>query len=179
MAALLIIGIILLIAGAGLIVWSQILKKQDDPQNAAARSWPEAPAHVVNAWVEPLSSAPGAPPMGFEPRIHYRYQLGGRDYDGYRIAFADLRGPDHHQAGARLAAYPIGSWIRIRYNPAQPEESVAEVRSSSVNMILIIGMVLVGLGTLLLVIAAIMGGGSNGDHDYDSHHRRRYRPRRH
>lgn len=58
------------------------------------------------------------------PRITYQYGVGGRVYQGKRIAFYKHR----TGLGAQelVARHPVGSLVQVRYDPARPEEAVLD-----------------------------------------------------
>ena len=62
----------------------------------------------------------------YEPRLAYRYVVAGEIYVGTVGRTGGFGYRDRAQAEAKLAAYPVGSTVTVRFNPARPSHSVLE-----------------------------------------------------
>jgi hypothetical protein len=164
MAKLLFLGIFLLAVGIGFFFYYRRVGRDTTGQIAAARSWQEATAVVDMA--EATNRLQGSlagdlllgPSFSNYPRLYirYRFQVGGRTYQGTRFSFGPTD-TSWGQAKRFRAAYTPGKWIKIRYNPANPSDCVVEPRLlSSVTPALIITPIvaLMGVG---IIVAALAG----------------------
>ena len=63
------------------------------------------------------------------PVVQYSYQVGGRSYQGSRIA----PGPEVGGTGAGkiIERYPVNSQVTVYYNPQNPSDAVLETKAPS------------------------------------------------
>jgi hypothetical protein len=171
------LGIFIALIGVFLLVWSLKGGGQAKKDIAAALAWPEATAVVVAHDVETHRQFAGRNVYSCEPKLRYRFQVGGTEYDGDRLRFGYVRTNTDHQARQLMAPYPLGSWIRIRFNPYNPAESVVELKqSTNQTWSVVVGAILIALGLGLTAAAA---SGALGEHRSGGHYNGRpYRPHR-
>ena len=86
-------------------------------------AWRVTDGVVVSSGLTPPMLRP-APPRQL-PAVRYRYEVAGRSFERWfehtRVEYDDA------DAGAQVAArYPVGSPLRIWYDPTAPERAVAE-----------------------------------------------------
>ncbi len=79
----------------------------------------------------------------------YKYTVGGREYDGYRVGFGRFGGsrygPDR---------YVQGDAVTVWYDPDRPERAVLETGPAFENyLLLVLGALLLGTGIFLFVQA--------------------------
>lgn len=186
------LGIFVLLLGIGVLVWAIRVGGRGPSQAAAALHWPQVPATVtasgVHDWrmggaafaMDILSLATNTGPQtryarSFTPVIGYRYELGGRTYEGNRLRFGIVKTASASAAAAMLAPYPVGAQIPVRFNPQRPEESVVEpvaTRTHIGPMIFAPILIVVGLVILVLAASGIMNNGARSS--YSSGYHRRY-----
>ena len=89
---------------------------------AAVSQWPSTMGTVLMSTLERrYSSESGTVDY---PVVQYSYQVGGKNYQGSRLA----PGPEVGGTGAGkvVARYPIGAQVMVFYNPQNPTEAVLE-----------------------------------------------------
>ena len=90
----------------------------------ASRSWPTVPGRVVRSEIRTNRKANGLP--GFRTLVRYEYVVDGEEYEGRELAGGDFPYRSAHRATRRLAAYPVGAAVTVRYDPTEPEIAVLE-----------------------------------------------------
>jgi hypothetical protein len=86
----------------------------------ASLSWPACEGVILRADVERTLTTRGEE---FNSRVTYRYEVGGRQFEGDRISYP--RTSDSYSTAAPLlervrAQYPVGKPCTVYYNPADP-----------------------------------------------------------
>jgi hypothetical protein len=120
-------------------------------KGALTLRWPRAQATIIDADLR-LMTAPSQndrkPPDQWNTfRVHYRYNVGGRDYLGGRVEPDDLG--MQNSAGARRMQerHPVGSMAEVVYDPNDPAIAYLEPGPSSFSLALVgIGVVIGGAG---------------------------------
>ena len=161
--ALIFLAIFLLAVGAGFLLWGLSARRKADALEAAARSWPVAPGVVVAAHVGTSLAHGAALVTGqiqdrsrhyYTPVVQYRYTVGTQEYEGNRLRFGWLTCQNAAEAQRILAAYPVGRQLAVRFDPANPANSVLEVAAANKNAMVGIvcgaGAILFGLVMLLI-----------------------------
>ena len=95
----------------------------------------------------------------YEPKVAYRYTVGGRELAGSRINFAPHHFASEKKAKAVIAPYAVGASVVVAYDPADSRNSVLdrETRPSKVSLgaitfwvsaaiLLVVGLVLLAVG---------------------------------
>jgi hypothetical protein len=120
---------LMLIGGLGLIfivlnaVFLGILYFTQRKMNAVAK-WPYVMGTVKTSTTEYRDSGEGG---AYYPVVHYSYQVSGQPFDGYRIApGGEIGGVG---AGKVAARYPVGSHVKVFYNPQKPTEAFLEKKA--------------------------------------------------
>ncbi len=111
----------------------------------AARSvhWPE----VAGTVIESRSGTAGRGRQhGAWKELTYRYEAGGRQYEGGQVTMGDVMDRDAILDLPR--AYPPGSTVTVRHDPARPSRAVLEPGVSSAHW----------AGLFLPTILTLMGG---------------------
>ena len=95
---------------------------------AAVTKWPTTTGTVLMSTLESRRTNNGRHAQ--YPVVLYSYQVGGRSYEGNRIA----PGPEVGGTGApkRLAKYGTGTQVTVYYNPNDPSDAVLETTVSSI-----------------------------------------------
>lgn len=94
----------------------------------AAESWPGTLGTIVSSEVaiEEDRDTDGDRTTWYVPRVVYTYTAGGRQHEGRRIRFGQLRFGSAKKAEAALAPYRAGGSAPVRYNPDDMAECVLE-----------------------------------------------------
>ena len=81
---------------------------------------------VVKSEFDAAGSGDGVPPVELHSAsILYRYQVGGKEYDGRRIEFGPITASSSKAPAADgVASYPAGKVIRVSVSPSRPSLSV-------------------------------------------------------
>lgn len=158
--ALIFLGVFLLLTGGGFFIWGLMKQSKTQASAAIATAWPAVPGVVVSSGVTDelpiaalFAAGAGAPGRSryFLPHVRYRYTV-GRDYEGTRIRFGSLNCRSSAAARAIVQPYPANAPVMVRYDPANPAESVLELQTSSGNAkVAIVFGVIMALGGLLLL----------------------------
>ena len=120
---------LMLIGGLGIIfivlnaVFLGILYFTQRKMNAVAK-WPYVMGTVKTSTTEYRDSGEGG---AYYPVVHYSYQVGGQPFEGYRIAPGGEVGGVG--AGKVAARYPVGSHVKVFYNPQKPAEAFLEKKA--------------------------------------------------
>jgi hypothetical protein len=144
--------ILLVLAGIGALVFLHFRKV--GPAKAAA-NWPAAPGVMLATTVR--EPAPGGP-AHYQPLVHYRYHVGGRDLEGVQLRLDRTVTHDRNKAYADIAPYPPGAPVQVRYNPMRPEESVLEVIAARSPFLVIAGGAVLALVLGIAAVAAMENG---------------------
>lgn len=162
--ALVFLAIFLLVVGGGFLLWGLSARRKGDAWEAAARSWPVAPGVVVSAYVGAGYVEGTAMVTGHlqdrgrhyhTPVVQYRYTVGAQEYEGNRLRFGWLTCRTNAEAQRILAAYPVGRQLAVRFDPANPAESVLEVAAANSNAMvgIICGAGAMAFGLVMLLIS--------------------------
>jgi hypothetical protein len=127
----------ILITGVILVIFSS----NDISEALVRRSWPTTMAVVVDATI--------TGERAYNPQINCEYKVEGKDY----TLISNLKTPGfgrkrsrHQTSEIILNEYPVGSNVRIRYNPNNPGE--AYIRTGPYWS----DYMKISLGTLLLIL---------------------------
>lgn len=124
----------------------------------ASETWPTASGQVLSCdvIVEESTDRQEGTTTWYNPVVNYAYSVAGRDLQGSRLRFGNVRSASRKKAEAALGAYPSGGTISVRYNPDKPEECVLESRKPGPTYLLMaaIGIFVFALGAYLAVAAA-------------------------
>jgi hypothetical protein len=124
----------------------------------ASETWPTASGKVLSCEVvvEESTDRQEGTTTWYNPVVRYAYSVAGRDLQGSRLRFGNVRSASRKKAEAALASYPAGGTISVRYNPEKPDECVLESRKPGPTYLLMaaIGIFVFALGAYLAVVAA-------------------------
>jgi hypothetical protein len=124
----------------------------------ASEGWPTASGKIAGCQilVEESTDNDGNSTTWYNPVVSYAYSAAGRELQGSRIRFGNIRSTSRKNAEAALAPYPAESAVTVRYNPEKPEECVLETRKPGPVYLIVslVGLLFVGLGLWLAVSAA-------------------------
>ena len=118
----------------------------------ASRDWPTVPGRIVRSEIRSNRGANGLP--GFRTLIRYAYVVDDEEYEGREVSGGEFPYRTAHGANRRVAAYPVGELVTVRYSPDDPEIAVLKA-GMSVDLLYLPVMA----GLLLLVALAILSWG--------------------
>ena len=111
---------VLLLVGGGLVLFHGFGNRS---LASESKTWPTAPGVIVTSTVvEEFSRKSSA----WELRVTYSYTVAGTSYTGDVVRSGDLDYSDREGAEAKLAAYPVGATVAVRYDPDSPGRAVLE-----------------------------------------------------
>jgi len=88
-----------------------------------SKTWPTAPGVIVTSRVvEELSQKSSE----WELRVTYSYTVAGTPYTGDVVRSGGFDYRNRKGAEAKLAAYPVGTTVAVRYDPGSPGRAVLE-----------------------------------------------------
>jgi hypothetical protein len=124
-------------------------------RRAAVSSWAPARATVVESEVVwGTNTGGGRTGRTWLPRFTYQYEVGGRVYQGKRIAFysrcTGLR------AQELVARNPVGSLVEVYYDPAQPAEAVMDRGFRALWLLPIFAVVCVALAVIFFKLPTLV-----------------------
>ncbi|MDG4554234.1 MAG: DUF3592 domain-containing protein [Candidatus Competibacter sp.] len=94
---------------------------------AASESWPHARGTVLDASVVTLRIPRGKTSVtGYRARVEFEYSVAGSAHRGDLLSFCQPSSLERSVAEARLARYPGGAPVEVRYDPANPGRGVLE-----------------------------------------------------
>lgn len=116
------IGIALL--AVGVLVF--FIRRRSAELQAASVNWPTADGRITDAklhsWRDTNSKR-----LNYMARVWFGYQVDGVDYTSEKISWGGRPySPISAEAEKTLAKYPVGSGVRVYYNPQKPKQSVLE-----------------------------------------------------
>jgi hypothetical protein len=118
-------------------------------QGLKSRNWPTAAGTVQDARIQMHQSTDeeGDVTTTYEAFVQYRYSVSGREYQGMRRTFSDVRTSSRSRTEKILERYPPGGSVTVYYDPEDPSASVLEPGVGAMSYIL-----------LLLVLAFLVFG---------------------
>ncbi len=176
-----IIGTILGLAclAGGFALW-QYVGKPMRARAAASVKWPVTDGEITRSQLNREEPKRDKKAM-FSMTVAYAYTLDGKNLEGHRVWFGDhfsTSDPDHFQAAVKR--YPVGTAVKVFYDPADPSDSVLEPGSNwsaSIWYLVGIGLMVFGataLASSALVImilgaalASAVGGSRERESDFD------------
>jgi len=147
-------------------------------QAAASTTWPATDGKITHSELEREEQGGNDKKTLFSKDVRYDYVLDGRTLEGNRIWFGDhFSTSDPSAFREAVNRYPVGTAVRVHYDPAEPGVSVLEpgpTWSASLWYLVGIGLMVFGAlvlvssaGFLVIIIAALLGafGSSDGADD--------------
>jgi hypothetical protein len=108
--------------------------------------WPSCEGTILKSEVKKSRGSDGE--ADFNPRVIYVYSVGGQEFVSKRVAFHGWGGTTAAASAAVCLRYPIGSTVRVFYNPCRAACSTLETGYGPGNFLVIgIGAVLGFAGT--------------------------------
>lgn len=142
---------LLIFIGVGIFL---LLRSRRDKEKAAQTlNWPSAAGKVLEArLIESTSTdADGDSSTMYRPHVQYEYEVVGARYTNDKINVGMVVSTSStKKAQETLARFPVGSTVKVYYNPNDPADSVLEQKSSS-NLTLILGIIFIGVGLCVVL----------------------------
>lgn len=122
---------------------------------AASAAWPATEGRIIASRVARIKQRGGGKET-YTADITYEYSLDGRTFEGERVWFGDdYSASDASAFRAAVGRYPVGSAVKVHYDPAEPSESVLEPGPTwSGSVLYFVGLGLMTLGGLVALSAA-------------------------
>jgi hypothetical protein len=91
-------------------------------------------------------------PAAFTPKVRYKYQVDGQDYEGSRIRMYKENSSNKKAMARMQERYPEGSRVKVYYDPDDPSTAVLEPGFTAISFaILLVGFFGVLLAAFLLL----------------------------
>ena len=140
---------------------------------ATSIDWPTADGRITRSELERFRERGQTM---YSADVAYEYALDGKTFGGNRVWFGDdARSSDPTAWRRAVDRYPVGSGVKVYYDPDDPQESVLEPGLTwAGSVIYLLGLGFLALGAvivlsallpLLLAIAAILSGSGRRPHD--------------
>ena len=110
-AALVVVGLGLLLLSGGLAIWVAITLRE-----ARRKTWATTSGVVTASTVVPNRRCNGLP--GHHYRVAYEFSIDGEEYRATRVRCGDFRYMTFRAASRTATRYPIGSPVVVHYDPA-------------------------------------------------------------
>lgn len=136
---LLLVGVVFLGAAVGAIGLAR-----------ASCSWPTVPGRVARSEIRTNRRANGLP--GFRTMVRYEYVVDGEEYEGREVTAGEFPYRSARGATRRLAPYPVGALVTVRYDPNEPEIALLEP-GVSVDVLYLPVIATLLVGTALAILA--------------------------
>jgi hypothetical protein len=151
------LGIFIIMIGLVGAVWTGRGYARGKANVAAAQHWLTAPGRVIETNVRRVGMS-GGRYNHYVPEIVYAYSAGGSERRGNRLSFGTVSARSRGGGEAKLARYPVGGEVQVRYNPDNPDESVLEPGKVAGNLLLATSILAaMAAGGIAIVVLAVQG----------------------
>lgn len=143
-----ILPLVLVAAGVAIILHAAKVHREGE----RTRRWPAVQGVVLESGVLDRMAKSADATVEYRVHVRYGYKVGGRDYEGTRVALGPVRVYfDHALAEARAARYRVDARIMVRHDPGDPESAVLEAGAQNVLWLHAIGGGFVAVALILLM----------------------------
>jgi len=112
----------------------------------ASKKWPTSSATVTASALERSPEHR----WRYRAAVHYRYRVGGKEYQAERIFWGGNEGRQKHMVSV-VASYPAGCQVPVHYNPQNPAEAVLDpAQHTGSRPLVLYAMAMVALGLFAL-----------------------------
>ncbi len=152
---LLVFGIGTVLLGTVFIVSALVERRRHETVGC----WPAVRGKVLVASVQRYQPRPGQnASVRYTPLITYQYEVAGQPLTGQKV---DFRPPRSYataaEAEAIVAAYPVGSEVKVTYNPLGPQQAALDRgRPIGYHTELVSGLLLLACGAVMIVVAVLV-----------------------
>lgn len=146
-----VIGAVFVVLGVVMV----FLRRRSAEKQAASLNWPTVAGTIVDSGVHAFrSKRRNNYRTQYTARIGYTYQIGGKEHRSQRIAWGGSPySNQQNEAEATVSRYPVGSTVRVHYNPEKVEESVLEPKETGgLTALIWIAVAFIGIGSLFFVL---------------------------
>lgn len=147
---LLCLGVLVLgFAGGG--IYLIIRHNRDRKKAQASLGWPSVSGTVVESRVaESVSTdSDGDRTTTYRPAVRYEYEVMGTQYTGDKMAVGIQSSSSNlRKAQETVARLPVGTLVKVFYNPENPADAVLEQKISG-SAPLVVGIILLVVGICL------------------------------
>lgn len=155
MEFLIVLGACVIVLGIAYLVTTILIKRSFQ----GAGNWPKTTGEVLRAFVyrhERKTTAETA--VTYTPVVEYAYTVDGARYTSQRRDFSPSQSYRDESVAAQIVAdAPVGSTVKVRYNPNFPQQAVLKApRPVGHNTVLIYGAVNIVMGALMIVLAVVL-----------------------
>lgn len=157
---------VLVFVGVG--IYLILRSKRDKEKARQSLNWPATSGKVLAArMIESTSTdSDGDSSTTYRAHVQYEYEVMGASYTNDKVNVGMVVSTSStKKAQETLARYPVGSTVKVYYDPNNPADSVLEQKASS-NLTLILGIIFLGIGLCLvlpvgiIILASLIGGGA-------------------
>lgn len=143
-----ILPLVLAAVGVGTILYALKVHREGE----RTRRWPAVQGVVLESGVIDRMAKSADATIEYRVHVRYGYKVGGRDYEGTRVALGPSRVfNDHAAAAARAARYRVDARVMVRHDPGDPESAVLEAGAQNVLWLHAIGGGFVTVALMLLM----------------------------
>lgn len=143
-----ILPLVLVAVGVAIILYGAKVQREGE----RTRRWPVVQGVVLESGVLDRIAKSADATVEYRVHVRYRYKVGGRDYEGTRVALGPSRVfHDHAAAAARAARYRVDARIMVRHDPDDPESAILEAGAQNVLWLHAIGGGFVAVALILLM----------------------------
>lgn len=132
--------------------------KRDKAKAAQSLNWPSAVGKVIDSrMIESTSTdSDGDSSTTYRPHVQYEYEVMGASYTNDKIKVGMVVSTSAvKKVQETLARFPVGSTVKVYYDPNNPADSVLEQKASS-NLTLILGIIFLGVGLCMVLPIGIV-----------------------
>jgi hypothetical protein len=139
--------------GAGVIAVAVLLffiRRRSAARATASRTWPSTQGQVIAARVDVSSDSDRND--SYSADIHYSYRVAGQEHTASRVAWGGrVSSGSRAAADAAVIRYPVGSAVRVFYDPKEPGEAVLEpMATGGLNRLTFIMVIFLVVGAAFL-----------------------------
>lgn len=126
----------------------------------ARQAWPETVGKILKTQIKINEVTESSGLMEFAYALfNFQYQVSGSEFQGQFVISPEFRLLFQRDLLSRaIAKHPIGSSIRVKYNPEDPTEHITDYDTNSHHNILTGMIVWTFLLLLMIVVGSSMGG---------------------
>lgn len=117
--------------------------------------WPTVEGEILRAGLTSYrsESQKGLSLQMYSPTVTFAYMVRGQRYEGDRIASDTWSSSEESSVREYLQAFPVGSAIKVHYDPQNPVDSRIEVGIKFVYVVMLFACLLfIGLGIWVAVL---------------------------
>jgi len=123
----------------------------------AAEAWPTLPGVILSSELKErrsYNSKTHHTSITYEPQVQYEYTLMGTKYTGKQIGFG-YASYNYNVALSKIAPYPQGAAVQVRYDPDDPAKAVLETKAAGGTVMIVVAVIFLVLGLAMIVLQLI------------------------